>query len=162
MANMLNSGYLSAAVAVVFSTGQTLNALTDNEWTDLSDEIDNGATGKFYPFADLFMELGSITTPAGSDAGIEVYIVPADRAGTGYPVWTGNVTTDQPENDKYFADFLALKNNLATTAQNVESSPQARIVLPQGKFKFAVRSRANVTLNATNTLYYRPYTLASA
>lgn len=160
MANMLNSGYLSAAVAVAFSGTQTLNALTDNEWTDLSDEIDN-STNK-YPFADLFMELGSITTPAGSDAGIEVYIIPADRAGTGYPVWTGNVTTDQPENDKYFADFLALKNNLTTTAQNVESSSQARIVLPQGKFKFGVRSRANVTLNATNTLYYRPYTLASA
>lgn len=48
------SGYLASAAAITFSGTQTLNSLTDNEYTDLSDEIDN-STNK-YAFADLYRE----------------------------------------------------------------------------------------------------------
>ena len=35
------SGYLASAAAITWASGQTLTSLTDNEYTDLSDEIDN-------------------------------------------------------------------------------------------------------------------------
>lgn len=151
------SGYLASAVAVVFSGTQQINSLTDNEWTDLSDEVDN--TTDLYAFADLDLVLGSAAF-TGTDSGIEVYIVPTVD-GTNYPDWTGNSTSDAPEQSHYFASFLPLK--AATAAKRVVSSSAAAIELPQGKFKFGIRSRANVTLAASgNTLYFRPKSYQSA
>ena len=151
------SGYLASAVAVVFSGTQQINSLTDNEWTDLSDEIDN--TTNLYAFADLDLVLGSAAF-TGADSGIEVYIVPTVD-GTNYPDWTGNSTSDAPEQGHYFAAFLPLK--AATAAKRVVSSSGDAIELPQGKFKFGIRSRANVTLAASgNTLYFRPKSYQSA
>lgn len=151
------SGYLASAVAVVFSGTQQINSLTDNEWTDLSDEVDN--TTNLYAFADLDLVLGSAAF-TGADSGIEVYIVPTVD-GTNYPDWTGNSTSDAPEQGHYFAAFLPLK--AATAAKRVVSSSGDAIELPQGKFKFGIRSRANVTLAASgNTLYFRPKSYQSA
>lgn len=151
MTTLKLSGYLASAVSVSFSGTQTLTSLTDNEWTSLSDEIDN-STNK-YAFADLDLVLGSAAF-TGSDSGIEVYIVPTVD-GTNYPDWTDNTTSDAPEQGHYLVAFLPLK--AATAARRVVSSSQASIELPQGKFKFGVRSRANVTLASSgNTLYYRP------
>lgn len=146
------SGYLAAAASVAWTGAtQKIDSLTDNEWTDLSDEIDNG-TNK-YPYADLDLALGSAAF-TGSDAGVEVYIVPTVD-GSNYPDWTGNSTSDAPEQNHYFVAFLPLK--ASTAARRVVTSSQAAIELPQGKFKFGIRSRANVTLAASsNTLYYRP------
>lgn len=145
------SGYLATAATVSFTGTQTLTSLTDNEWTSLSDEIDN-STNK-YPYADLDLVLGSAAF-TGADAGMEIYIVPTID-GTNYPDWTDNVTTDAPEQTHYGVAFLPLK--ASTAARRVVSSSQSAIELPQGKFKFGVRSRANVTLAGSgNTLYYRP------
>lgn len=145
------SGYLASAVAVVFSGTQQINSLTDNEWTDLSDEIDNSTN--LYAFADLELVLGSAAF-TGTDSSIEVYIVPT-LDGTNYPDWTGNSTSDAPEQSHYYVTLLPLK--AATAAKRVVSSSQAEIQLPNGKFKFGLRSRANVTLAASgNTLSYRP------
>lgn len=145
------SGYLASAVAVVFSGTQQINSLTDNEWTDLSDEVNN--TTDLYAFADLDLVLGSAAF-TGADSGIEVYIVPTVD-GTNYPDWTGNSTSDAPEQGQYFTTFLPLK--ASTSAKRVVSSSSAAIELPQGKFKFGLRSRANVTLAGSgNTLYFRP------
>lgn len=151
MTTLKLSGYLASAVAVVFSGTQQLTSLADNEWTDLSDEIDN-STNK-YAFADLDLVLGSAAF-TGADAGIEVYIVPTVDGST-YPDWTGNSTSDAPEQAHYFVVFLPLK--ASTAARRVVSSSQSAIELPNGKFKFGVRSRANVSLASSgNTLYYRP------
>lgn len=145
------AGYLASAVAVVFSGTQQINSLTDNEWTDLSDEIDN--TTNLYAFADLELVLGSAAF-TGADSGVEVYIVPTID-GTNYPDWTGNSTSDAPEQVHYYTTFLPLK--AATAAKRVASPTQSEIQLPPGKFKFGLRSRANVTLAASgNTLSYRP------
>jgi hypothetical protein len=155
MANLTLSGYLASATAVVFSGTQQLTSLADNEWTDLSDEIDN-STNK-YRLADLDLILGSANFIA-TDPGIEVYVVPTVD-GTTYPTWTGNTTSDAPENQRYFACWLPLK--VQNAAQRVVSPTDIPIALPQGKFKFGVRSRANVSLAASgNTLYYRPHTVA--
>jgi hypothetical protein len=145
------SGYLASAVAVVFSGTQQINSLTDNEWTNLSDEIDNSTN--LYPYCDLDLVLGSAAF-TGTDSGIEVYIVQTVDGAT-YPDWTGDTTSDAPEQQHYYAAFLPLK--ATTAARRVVSSSQQIIELPQGKFKFGVRSRANVTLASSgNTLYYRP------
>lgn len=145
------SGYLASAVAVVFSGTQQINSLTDNEWTDLSDEVDN--TTNLYAFADLELVLGSAAF-TGTDSSIEVYIVPTVD-GTNYPDWTGNSTSDAPEQAHYFVALLPLK--AATAAKRVVSGSASDVALPQGKFKFGLRSRANVTLASSgNTLSFRP------
>ena len=146
------SGYLASAVAVTWTGAtQKIDSLTDNEWTDLSDEVNN--TTNLYAFADLDLVLGSAAF-TGADSGIEVYIVPTID-GTNYPDWTGNSTSDAPEQVHYFAAFLPLK--ASTSAKRVASSSEDAIEYPQGKFKVGIRSRANVTLAASgNTLSLRP------
>lgn len=153
MTTLKNSGYLAAAQTVAWTAAtQKIDSCTDNEWTDLSDEVDN-STNK-YAFADLDLALGSAAF-TGTDAGIEVYIVPIGSDGTTYPDWTGNSTSDAPEQQHYYVTWLPLK--ASTAARRVVSSSQTDINLPQGKFKFGLRSRANVTLAASgNTLYWRP------
>lgn len=152
MTTLKLSGYLTTAQSVAWTGAtQKIDSLTDNEWTDLSDEIDNSSNK--YAYADLDLALGSAAF-TGSDSGIEVYIVPTID-GTNYPDWSGNATTDAPEQAHYYVAFLPLK--AATAARRVVSSSQAAIELPQGKFKFGIRSRANVTLASSgNTLYWRP------
>lgn len=152
MTTLKLSGYLASAVSVAWTGAtQKIDSLTDNEWTDLSDEVDN--TTNLYAYADLDLVLGSAAF-TGTDSGVEVYIVPTVD-GTNYPDWSGNSTSDAPQQAHYFVAFLPL--TAATAARRVVSSSQAAIELPQGKFKFGMRSRANVTLAASgNTLYYRP------
>lgn len=157
MANILLSGYLASATSVAWTGAtQKIDSLTNDEWTDLSDEIDN-STNK-YPFADLDLVLGSAAF-TGTDAGIEVYLIPSVD-GTNYPDWSGNSTSDAPEQSHYYVAFLPLK--ATTAARRVVSSAQLPINLPNGKFKFGLRSRANVTLASSgNTLYFRPHALAN-
>ena len=146
------SGYLAAVVTVAWTGAtQKIDSLTDNKWTDLSDEIDN--TTNLYYGADLELVLGSAAF-TGTDAGMELYIVPTID-GTNYPDWTGNSTSDAPEQVHYFAAFLPLK--ASTSAKRVASSSEDAIEYPQGKFKVGIRSRANVTLAARgNTMSLRP------
>ena len=42
MVDIKLSGYKVAAQSIAWTSGQDLDSLTDNETTDLSDEIDNG------------------------------------------------------------------------------------------------------------------------
>lgn len=152
MTTLKASGYLATAQAVAWTGAtQKIDSLTDNEWTDLSDEVDN-TTNKYYA-ADLELVLGSAAF-TGADSGIEVYIVPTVD-GTNYPDWTGNSTSDAPEQAHYRVAFLPIK--ATTAAKRVASSSQSDIILPQGKFKFGLRSRANVSLASSgNTLSWRP------
>jgi len=152
MTTLKNSGYLATLQAVAWTGAtQKIDSLTDNEWTDLSDEIDN--TTNKYAFADIDLALGSAAF-TGSDAGFEVYIIETVD-GTNYPDWTGNTTSDAPENMGYFVTFLPIKSG--TSAKRVVSSAQDEIELPQGKFKFGCRNRGNVTTAASgNTLAWRP------
>lgn len=146
-----NSGYLAAAIDVTWSSGQSLASLTNDEWTDLSNEIDN-STDK-YAYADLQISLASAAF-SGTDAIIECYIVPSVD-GTNYPNWTGNVTTDEQENDQYAVGGVITSG--ATAAQVMALRD---VKLPQGKFKFGFRNKANVTLASSgNTAKWRPHTL---
>lgn len=144
-----SSGYLVAAQTIAWTSGQDLDSLTDNEWTDLSDAIDN--TSNLYTMADIEIVLGSAAF-TGSDSVLEIYIVPSVD-GTNYPDWTGNVTTDEQENNQYFVG--AVTTSGATAAQRLA---EEKIPLPPGKFKFGFRNKTNVTLAASgNTAKYRPH-----
>lgn len=143
-----SSGYQAAAAAVIWTSGG-LASLATNTYSGLSDEIDNSTTK--YTHVDLYMELGSAAF-TGAGSGIEIYLVQCVD-GTNYPTWTGSVSTDETENTPHFVGFMA------TTASTAAQKMTLRgVELPAGKFKFAVRNRGGVGLNATgNALYWRPY-----
>lgn len=151
MAVLQSSGYLVSAISLAWTSGQSLASLTDNEFTDLSDEIDN--TTNLYKQADFEVVLGSAAF-SGTDSGIELYIV-RTVDGTNYPTWTGNGTSDEQENQKYFRGSAWTTGTTAAQRMTFDD-----IVLPPGKFKVAFRSRANVTLAASgNTAKYRPHSV---
>lgn len=148
------SGYQAAASSVAWAAGQDLDSLTDNEWTDLSDAIDN-STNK-YIMADLEIVLGSAAF-TGTDSLIEIYIVPSVD-GTNYGDWTGNVTTDEQENNKYYVGSVTTSG--ATAAQRMTLRD---VKLPPGLYKYGFRSRAGVSLAASgNTVKWRPHSYADA
>lgn len=143
------TGYLASESAIVFSGTQQLDSAADNEWTDLSDEIDN-STNK-YAHADLRVSLASIT-PTGADAGLEIYLIPSVD-GTNYPDWTGNSTSDQQQNQLFYVGFVPL-----STAAAAKSGVLIGVALPNGKYKLGVRNRANVSLAAdAGDIYWRPW-----
>jgi hypothetical protein len=143
------SGYLNAIISITFSGAQQINSLTDNEWTDLSDEIDNSSNK--WALADFELVLGSAAY-SGADSAVELYIVPSVD-GTNYPTWTGNVTTDEQENQAHYRDAFVLTGS--TAAQYAICGP---VTLPNGKFKVGIRNRGNATIPSSgNTLKYRPH-----
>ena len=149
-----SSGYLVTPVTVSFSGTQTLDSLADNEWTNLSDEIDN--TTNLYTLVDFEFVLGSAAF-TGTDSALELYIVPT-LDGTNYPDWTGNVTTDQQQNNQYYQRSIITTGT--TAAQRIVIS---RVMIPPGKFKVGLRSRLNVTTAGSgNTVKYRPHSYQDA
>lgn len=141
--------YATAAVAVTGPMDTDLDGLLNDEWTSESDEVDNSVTG--YPMMDLELQLASAAF-TGADSAVEVYVIPLIDAST-YPDWGGaDATADRQENQVYYRG--AFRTSGTTAAQRLTLE---RIHMPPGKFKFGIRSRANVTLGTGNTLSYRPY-----
>ena len=149
MADITLSGYKVAAQSIAWASGQDLDTLSDDEWTDLSDEIDN--TTDKYIYADLEIVLGSAAF-TGADSVIEAYIVPSID-GTNYPDWTGNVTTEEQENEQYHV--ATVKTSGATAAQRMADR---KIELPNGKYKWGFRNKTGVATAASgNTAMWRPW-----
>lgn len=153
MAELKHSGYKAAASSIAWTSGQGINSLVDDEYTDLSDEIDN--TLNLYLMSDVYLDLGTAVF-SGADSAIEIFCVPTVDGST-YPTWTGNGTTDEPENEIHAVGEIP-----TTGASGVQDLVLRNILLPPGKFKWAFRNRGGVTLNATNTAYWRPYNLQIA
>lgn len=149
-----STGYQAAIASVTWAAGQDLDSLTDGEWTDLSDEINNSTTK--YTMVDFRLVLGSAAF-TGTDSAIALYIV-RSVDGTNYPDWTGNVTTDEQQNEQYFDGVFTTTG--ATEAQDIVLRD---IPIPPGKYKIGIRSLANVTLAATgNSLEWRPHSFEDA
>lgn len=149
---MARSGYHAAAAAVVFSGTRTLQGLADDEYTHLSDEIDNSSNK--YDFDDLYLDLASLN-PTGVDAVVEIYLVPTVD-GTTYPDWTGDGTTSLQQNEQWRVGKMVL-----ATGSAVKDAELLNVYLPSGKFKYGVRNRANVAFAGSgNTLYRRPHSLS--
>ena len=154
MAEAKHSGYKAEIQTVAFSGTQVLNGLTDTEWTNLSDEIDNSTT--LYLMADLELVLASAAF-SGADSQVEIYLVPTVD-GTNYPNWTGNVTTAEQENTQHFIGAVTTSGTTEAQRLTVRS-----IALPPGKFKFGVRNNAGADFAGSgNTLKYRPWNYASS
>lgn len=148
MTTLKQSGYLATETAITFSGTQQLNSLINDEYTDLSDEIDN-STNKYFS-VDLRFVLASAAFNL-ADSGLEIYLIPTVD-GTTYPTWVGNSTTDQQSNFGFYVGFVYTTGT--TAAQNMVLMG---VPLPPGKYKWAVRNRGNVTLAASgNTIYWRP------
>jgi hypothetical protein len=143
------AGYLAAEAAITFSGTQQLNSLTDNEYTDLSDEIDNSTN--LYEAVDLRVVLASAAFITPADCGLEIYLIPTVD-GTNYPTWTGNTTTDQAHNSQ-LVGYVPLTGTTAAQAGVLRN-----VYLPNGKYKWAVRNRGNVALAGSgNVVYWRPH-----
>lgn len=148
------AGYLATEAAITFSGTQQLNSLTDNEYTDLSDEIDNSTN--LYFEADVRVVIASAAFVTPSDCGIELYLI-RTVDGTNYPTWTGNTTTDQAHNGPFFVGFVPFTGTTAAQAGVLNG-----VQLPSGKYKWAARNRGNVSLAGSgNTLYWRPTSVQS-
>lgn len=158
MATATLSGYQTTATAVTW-TGHGINVtggLADNEWTDLSDEVDN-STNK-YMLADVEIVLDGTPSFTGADSGVEVYLVPSVDGST-FGTWTGGdtVTADQQENNQYFVGFVT-----TTGATGAQRMILRNVALPNGKYKWGLRNRTGVALNATgNSMNWRPHGYAS-
>jgi len=144
-----STGYQASALTVVWTSGQSLDSLTDGEWTDVSDAIDN--TTNKYTVVDCELVLGSAAF-TGTDSIVSLYIIPSVD-GANYGDWTGNVTTDEQENNAYYVGSFLTSG--ASTAQRL---PLRDVRIPPGLYKIGLRNTSNVTLAASgNTLKWRPH-----
>ena len=147
------SGYKAAAAAVAWASGTALNDLLNDEWTDLSDEIDNSTN--LYLSVDLEIVLASAAF-TGVDSAIEVYLIPSVD-GTNYPNWTGSVNTAEQENMPYFVGIAVTSGAEAAQRMVLRDIP-----LPNGKYKWGFRNASNVTLAASgNAANWRPHQVQS-
>lgn len=153
MATLQQTGYQAAVQTIAWTSTQGLDGLTDNEWTDLSDAIDNSTNR--YVEVDLALDLASAAF-SGTDSTIEVYLVPSVD-GTNYGMWTGNVTTDEQQNEKYFIDSISTTG--ATEAQ--QDLILRNISVPPGSYRWGFRNRSNVTLSSGNVAQWRPHSFES-
>lgn len=154
MTDVRHSGYKAEAQSVAFSGTRTLVSLADDEWTHLSDEVDNSTNG--WLFSDWEFVCTSVAF-TGADSAIELYIVPAVD-GTNYPDWAGDGTTDEQEQNVHFVGAFTTSGSTAAQRLTLRG-----IELPPGKFKVGVRNRGGVALAASgSTLKYRPWQYSSA
>lgn len=129
---------------------QSLASLADEEFTGLGAEIDN--TVNRYHLGDFELSVGSLAV-SGADAQINLYLVPAGEGDNYTANWVGNVTSDQQQNEQYFVTAFVMRDE--TTAQEAIARG---VELPNGKFRWAVRNRANVAFPASgNKMRYRGY-----
>lgn len=143
-----STGYQVAPIVVTWS-GQGVNDLADNEYTDLSDAIDNGTTK--YKTVDVRIALASAAFN-GNDSLIQLFIA-ASVDGSNYPTWKGAVTTDEAVNMNCYEDYVMTSG--ATEAQELVIRD---VPVPPGLYKIGLRSRANVLLaNTGNTVEIRPH-----
>lgn len=146
---LANTGYQAPIANFAWSSGQGPNNLTDNEYTDLSDAVNND-TGR-YVTVDIALDLGSAAF-SGSDSVIEVYIVPSVD-GTNYGTWGGNTTADQQQNNNHAVYSVTTSGTTAAQTDLIIRN----VVVPPGNWRIGLRNRSNVTLAGSNTISYRPH-----
>ena len=157
MATATLSGYLAELTACTFSGTQTLASLADNEWSDLSDAINNSTNKWMMADFEIFVDFAT-TSAAATDNTFELYIVPSADGGTTYGDWTGNSTSDQQQNNQYYVGSVTISQSAADETAILRS-----VALPNGYFKVGVRNRTGGALDSTpnSTVSYRPWGYAS-
>lgn len=137
MSDLKLSGYYATAAALAWTSGQALDSAVNNEWTDLADELDNSSEKALFEDLEIVLASAAFT---GIGSAIKVYLVPS-LDGTNYPNWTGNVSTEEPENEQYYVGEVATSQ--ATAAQRMVLRD---VPLPNGKYRYAFRNASGVTL----------------
>ena len=154
MTDVRHSGYKAELQPIVFSGTRTLVSLADDEWTDLSDVVDNSAN--LWLFSDWEFVCTSVAF-TGADSAIEMYLLPAVD-GTVYADWTGDGTADLQEHNVHFVGSFTTSGTTAAQQLSLRG-----VELPPGKFKIGVRNRGGIVLAASgSTLSYRPWQYSSA
>jgi len=150
MTTLKQAGYFTTEAALAFNGTKKLNSCGDNEYTDLSDEIDNSTN--LYELADLRAVIASKAFTLPADCGIEIYLIPTED-GTTYPTWVGNISADTVSNNQFYVGYIPF-----TGATGAQAGVLLDVALPSGKYKWAVRNRGNVALETSgNTIYWRPH-----
>ena len=150
MAELQSTGYQAAAAAVVFSGTQTMQSLATDEWTNFSDSISNSSN---YVMADFECVLESAAFTANDQ--VNLYIIPILDATD--PDWTGNVATEEQQNEQYFVGAF-----VTTGDTNAQRIMLRNIPLPPGSFRIGVRNKTAVSFTAqNNVINWRPHSYQS-
>lgn len=151
MVDAVNSGYKEEAQTIDFSATRKPSAFIDDEWSDLSDELDNSSVK--YLFADFEFVTGAASAFTDGST-FSLYLVPA-MDGTNYPDWTSDGTADEPDNEQYFVGSFTVgaATSTRTTLRGVS--------MPPGKFKVGMRNQSGQT-TTSGVLKYRRWGYASA
>lgn len=154
MVDAVNSGYKEEAQTVGDNGTQPISSLVNDEWSDLTDEIDNSSVK--YLFADFDLSVTFGTTAATQGETISLYLVPSVD-GTNYPDWVGGAAVDEAQNEQYFVGSFTV--DAGTSAQR---HALRGVSLPPGKFKLGARNNAATGDITAATLKYRRWGYASA
>ena len=148
------TGYLAEAQTVAFSGAQNLNTLLVDEYTDLSDQIDNSSSKYLQADFELVVDLDVLTLNEGES--LHLYIIPSVD-GSNYPEWNGNTTTNTPTNESYYAGSFVARDQDAAQRLILEDIP-----LPAGVFKVGIRNKcSDDTAASGHTLKWRPKSFGS-
>lgn len=157
MAKLIKAYNDATPQSVAFNGTQGLNSLTDGEYTNESDAIDNSA-GESH--ADFELNLGSAAFGTGEDNHLRMYILPT-LDGTNYPTFTGgNAATPVAEIEQYSSGTFKLREDTGTVRVMLNNVP-----LPPTSFKIVMRSVQGAALSLAasgNTLEYRRWSYETA
>lgn len=120
----------------------SINSLADGSGVIL-DQVDNRTDKK--RFGDLLIILGADVTSVGTDARIDVYLVPAPD-GTNYPDPPGSTAADVTEG--YYVGYISSVKR-AGTVTNFLSGVLRGIELPPTKFKLVVFNELGASFGAS-------------
>lgn len=131
--------------------GTAFNSLADGAGA-ISSEIDNSSS--LYMFGDLEVTQGGAITSSGTDARIDVFLIPT-YDGTNYPVPGSGGTTFTAT---YFAGAISSVEVIGTpAATNFTNGVLRQIQLPPTKFKIGLINELGATFNASVTVKLRRY-----
>jgi hypothetical protein len=142
MATFKNTAYRTADSLLTTE----MNSVVNDALSSLGVEVDNTTNRDFEGVFDL--ELATLT-PSATAPAIEVFVLEVKDDGTTYPptVEEGNFAVTIP---------------IPTGAGTKSAIASRSIVLTPGKFKFFIKNKTGVTLNASgNTLKLRRFTTES-
>ena len=143
MARFQNTAYRTADSLLTTE----MNSLADDTLSSAGTEVDNTTNRDFEGVFDLKL---ATLTPSATSPAIEVYMIEAEDDGSTFPatVEDGNFVVTIP---------------IPTGAGAKTAIASRSVRLTPGKFKFFVKNKTGVALNATtNTLKLRRFTTESA
>lgn len=131
--------------------GTAFNSLADGSGA-ISSEIDNSSNLKRW--GDLEVTQGSSVTSSGTDARIDVYLIPV-YDGTNYPVPGSAGTTFTAT---YFVGSISSVDTVGTIAVTSFTNGVLRsILLPPTKFKIGLVNELGASFNSSVTVKLRRY-----